>query len=104
MANKRLLPWNGGVHGPARLSLANEFAQVTLEVVENGNGVRLRLRDDGTQRAIDLDPMVLAALVWLNDSDLERIVDPQFAVEAMIRGGPTNGDKLRKSELAGNRS
>ena len=69
----------------ARWDLANEFAHVTLETLNTGNGVRLRLRDNCTQRAIDLDPMVLSALVWLTDSDLDRIVDPQFAIEAAIR-------------------
>jgi hypothetical protein len=97
MANKRTVPVNAGTSRPIRLDLANEFAHVTLELVENGNGVRLRLRDNGTQRAIDLDPMVLAALVWLNDSELERIVDPQFAIESAMRGQPGGRVQVQKS-------
>jgi hypothetical protein len=88
----------------ARLELANEFAHVTLETVETGNGVRLRLRDNRTRRAIDLDPMVLSALVWLNDSDLDHIVDPQFAIEAGIRGERASAAIFGKTELAENRS
>lgn len=89
---------------PARLELANEFAHVTIDVVETGNGARLRLHDNGTKRAIDLDPVVLAALVWLDDRDLDRIVDPQFAIEANARGQRAGTDKVRKSDLGGSRS
>jgi hypothetical protein len=104
MANKRTAPANARMSQPIRLDLANEFAHVTLELVENGNGARLRLRDNGTQRAIDFDPMVLAALVWLNNNDLERIVDPQFAIESAMRGQPEPECKFRKAELARRRS
>jgi hypothetical protein len=68
------------------MDVANEFAHVTLEIVETGNGARLRVRDNGAGRAIDLDAFVLAALVWLNESDLDRIVDPQFMIESGVRG------------------
>jgi hypothetical protein len=95
---------SGSSCGCARLELANEFAHVTLETVETGNGVRLRLRDHSTQRAIDLDPMVLSALVWLNDSDLDHIVDPQFAIEAGIRGTRASAAIFGKTDLAENRS
>lgn len=87
-----------------RLDLANEFARVTLETVETGNGVRLRLRDHGSQRAIELDPMVLSALVWLNDNDLDHIVDPQFAIEAGVRDKRASATIFGKTDLAQNRS
>lgn len=87
-----------------QLDLANEFARVTLETVETGNGVRLRLRDLGSQRTIDLDPMVLSALVWLNDSDLDHIVDPQFAIEASVRNKRASAAIFGKTDLAETRS
>jgi hypothetical protein len=88
----------------ARVELANEFAHVTLETVETGNGVRLRLRDNRTQRAIDLDPMVLSALVWLTESDLDHIVDPQFAIESGVRSERASAAIFGKTDLAENRS
>jgi hypothetical protein len=87
-----------------QLDLANEFARVTIEIVETGNGVRLRLRDHGSQRAIELDPMVLSALVWLNDSDMDHIVDPQFAIEASVRDKRASAAIFGKTDLAENRS
>jgi len=87
-----------------RFDLANEFAHVTVETITTGNGVRLRLRDNGTQRAIDLDPLVLSALVWLTDSDLDHIVDPQFAIEAGVRAKRASAAIFGKTDLAENRS
>jgi hypothetical protein len=62
------------------------------------------LRDNCSQRSIDLDPMVLSALVWLTDSDLDRIVDPQFAIEAGIRDWRACNPTFGKTELAEKRS
>lgn len=46
------------------VELANEFAAVTLRVVETGNGVRLRIESARLGRSIDLDPLELETLTW----------------------------------------
>ena len=46
------------------IHLANEFAAVTVRVVETGNGVRLRIESPRLGRAIDLDPLELETLTW----------------------------------------
>jgi len=46
------------------VELANEFAAVTVTVVETRNGVRLRIESARAGRAIDLDPLELEALTW----------------------------------------
>ena len=46
------------------IDLANEFAAVTVRVVETGNGVRLRIESPRLGRSIDLDPLELEALTW----------------------------------------
>jgi hypothetical protein len=49
---------------PDPIELANEFAAVTVRVVETGNGVRLRIESARLGRAIDLDPLELEVLTW----------------------------------------
>lgn len=49
---------------PDPIELANEFAAVTVRVVETGNGVRLRIESGRLGRTIDLDPLELEVLTW----------------------------------------
>ena len=56
--------------------LKSEFAKVTVELDNAGNGPRLMIRDDFSQRAIYLDPLELAGIAWLNHEDLAPFVDP----------------------------
>ena len=46
------------------VELANEFAAVTVTVVETRNGVRLRIDSPRAGRSIDLDPLELETLTW----------------------------------------
>ena len=46
------------------IELANEFAAVTVRVVETGHGVRLRIESPRLGRSIDLDPLELETLTW----------------------------------------
>ena len=56
--------------------LKSEFARVTVELDNTGNGPRLMVRDDHSQRTIYLDPLELASLAWLDHQDLAPFVDP----------------------------
>ena len=62
MSDEREPDRPGGPTAP--IQLANEFAAVTVRVVETGNGVRLRIESPRLGRAIDLDPLELEALTW----------------------------------------
>jgi hypothetical protein len=50
--------------GREPVELANEFASVTVRVVETGHGVRLRIESGRLGRSIDLDPLELETLTW----------------------------------------
>ncbi len=57
--------------------LANEFAAVTVRVVETRNGVRLRIESARAGRAIELDPLELEALTWQShDLFTQLLADP----------------------------
>jgi hypothetical protein len=57
-----------------RSELANEFARVTVSVVETGNGVRLRIESSRLGRSIDLDPLELEALTWQTHDLFTRLL------------------------------
>ena len=59
---------------PRRSELANEFAAVTVSVVETGNGVRLRIESSRLGRSIDLDPLELEALTWQTHDLFTRLL------------------------------
>lgn len=46
------------------MKLANEYAEVTVEMVRTRNGVRLRIACRDTGREILLCPLELEALTW----------------------------------------
>ena len=46
------------------VELANEFASVTVTVMDTRHGVRLRIESPRRGRAIDLDPLELETLTW----------------------------------------
>jgi hypothetical protein len=56
------------------VALANEFAAVTVRVVETGNGVRLRIESGRLGRSIDLDPLELEALTWQSHDLFTRLL------------------------------
>jgi len=59
------------------VELANEFAAVTVRVVETRNGVRLRIESPRAGRAIELDPLELETLTWQTHDLFTRLLaDP----------------------------
>ena len=56
--------------------LANEFAQVDIELDESGNGPRLRIRDLRTGQVGYLDPLELEYLAWATKEELAPLLDP----------------------------
>jgi hypothetical protein len=56
------------------VELANEFAAVSVRVVETGNGVRLRIESGRLGRSIDLDPLELEALTWQSHDLFTRLL------------------------------
>ncbi|MGH7915572.1 MAG: hypothetical protein ACREPW_13150 [Candidatus Binataceae bacterium] len=62
--------------GDAIFRLASEFALVEVARDRRGNGPRLMIRDMRSGRCIFLDPLELAALVWMRHEDLLPFLDP----------------------------
>jgi hypothetical protein len=59
------------------VELANEFAAVTVTVVETRNGVRLRIESRRAGRAIELDPLELETLTGQTHDLFSRLLaDP----------------------------
>jgi hypothetical protein len=56
------------------LELANEFAAVSVRVIETGNGVRLRIESGRLGRSIDLDPLELESLTWQSHDLFTRLL------------------------------
>ena len=56
------------------ISLANEFAQVTVRRVRIRNGARLVITADKSGRSISLDPLELEALTRQNTRTLTAMV------------------------------
>jgi hypothetical protein len=56
--------------------LANEFAQVDIELDESGNGPRLRIKDVRTGQVGYLDPLELEYLAWATKDELAPLLDP----------------------------
>jgi hypothetical protein len=71
--------------------LANEFAQVRVDVDRKGNSPRLRLEDLQSGKSICLDPLILASLVWASDDSLAAHADPDIPAQAMLgQNDPVN--------------
>jgi hypothetical protein len=63
------------------VELANEFAAVTVSVVETRNGVRLRIESARAGRAIDLDPLELETLTWQTHDLFSRLLADPYGPE-----------------------
>jgi hypothetical protein len=61
---------------PPTLRLKNEFASVSVEIDERGNGKRLAIRDLKTGQSILLDPLELASLTRYRHAELAVFMDP----------------------------
>jgi hypothetical protein len=68
--------------------LANEFAQVRLEIDYKGNSARVRIEDLHSGHSICLDAMTLASLVWASDEMLAAHSDPDLTYKALRREAP----------------
>ena len=58
--------------------LKSEFAHVRVALNLDGNGPRITITDLKTMAFIDLDPLELESLAWVNHDDLAPIVNPSF--------------------------
>jgi hypothetical protein len=56
--------------------VGSEFAEVSVNVDDSGNSVRLRLEDLRTGRVRFLDALELEAIIWLSDDHLAQLLDP----------------------------
>jgi hypothetical protein len=63
------------------IELANEFAAVTVRVVQTGNGVRLRIESARLGRAIDLDPLELELLTWQSHDFFSALLAEPYGPE-----------------------
>jgi hypothetical protein len=66
---------------PEPIELANEFAAVTVRVVDTGNGVRLRIESPRAGRSIDLDPLELEVLTWQSHELFSRLLAEPYGPE-----------------------
>ena len=76
------------------MEIRNEFARVAVDIDEQGNGPRLRLRDLKTGRVAFLDALELESLAWSSHADLNPFLNPSLGrwrdhddsgVETMLR-------------------
>lgn len=56
--------------------VGSEFAEVSVNVDDSGNSVRLRLEDLRTGRVRFLDALELETIIWLSDDHLAQLLDP----------------------------
>ncbi|MFF0105677.1 hypothetical protein [Streptomyces hirsutus] len=56
--------------------VGSEFAEVSVDVDNTGNSVRLRLEDLRTGRVRHLDALELETIIWLAEGHLARLLDP----------------------------
>lgn len=54
----------------------SEFASVAVSLDQDGNSVRLVLRDLRTDRVRYLDALELESVIWLEDGHLTQLLDP----------------------------
>jgi len=54
----------------------SEFASISVRLDEDGNSVRLCLKDLRTGRTRHLDALELEAVIWLEDGHLTQLLDP----------------------------
>ena len=54
----------------------SEFAQVSVQLNDEGNGPRLRLEDLRTGQVRFLDALELETIVWLREEHLQELLDP----------------------------
>ena len=75
------------------VSIANEFATITVERIETRNGVRLRITSARLGRSIDLDPVELETLTWQSHALFSGFLATPF--------GPEDDDRAAHAGDAG---
>jgi hypothetical protein len=60
------------------LELKNEFAKVSVEQDNSGNGPRLKIQDVHTGKTVFLDPLELEGLAWARHEDLNNMMNPSL--------------------------
>ncbi|OZC52470.1 hypothetical protein CH286_02470 [Rhodococcus sp. WWJCD1] len=61
------------------LTIANEFAEVTVRRVETRNGVRLLIHSVRSGQWVSVDPLELESLTWQNEATFAAMVGNMFA-------------------------
>jgi hypothetical protein len=61
--------------------LANEFAEVKLQIVKTRNGSRLRIESRNGQHAIELCPLELESLTWQSAETFSSLLANPFGKE-----------------------
>ncbi len=77
------------------IRLRNEFAEVSLRVIETGNGERLEIQSKRGTR-IQLDPVELEALTWQTTATFTKMLEGSI--------GPTDLDGAPSQPTNGARS
>ncbi|WP_256301639.1 hypothetical protein [Haloarchaeobius salinus] len=62
-------------------TLSNEFATVTMRMVDTRNGRRLEIRSPKLGRSIRLDPLELESLTWQDHSVFSEMLETPFGPE-----------------------
>lgn len=60
--------------------VGNEFASVEISVDTSGRVPRAVLRDVRSGQARYIDPLVLEALVFMSDAEMQHLADPNLIV------------------------
>ncbi|MFG1926400.1 hypothetical protein [Cryptosporangium sp. NPDC048952] len=64
----------------AGVVVGNEFASIEISVDRSGRVPRAMLRDVVSGQARYIDPIVLEALVYMSDEEMQRLADPNLIV------------------------
>jgi hypothetical protein len=56
--------------------VGNEFAEISVNVDQDGNSVRLRLEDLRTGRVRFVDALELETIIWLAEGHLTSLLNP----------------------------
>lgn len=67
------------------IQLSNEFAFVEVDVVQTGNGHRLRVTSPSKNRSVLIDPFVLEALTAMTPEQMSEFVDLSFDPKLQVR-------------------
>jgi hypothetical protein len=81
--------------------LANEFAEVEVSLARTGNGVRLRIRDRRSGRAVELCPLELESLTWQPPETFSAFLATPFGPAGQLDEGQPGGRQLAAGQPDG---